>query len=521
MLGNTAFIEKQDMIDREMKLFSMVVCSFSRYSVRSLSSRIQRKRVSIVGSGPSGFYTAYHLLKTSPVPIHVTIWERLLVPFGLSRYGVAPDHPEVKNCEDTFTKCAEEYSGSNHKHKFEFIGGIEIGKQVQLSQLLAQEDAVILSYGCIGDKKLGIEGESNTKGVFSSRYFVNWYNGHPDFANDPDLTNFNWSKVHRVGIIGNGNVALDLARVLLSNQIKELWDSTDISPVALECLRKAPIKEVKLIARRDFVHSKFTNKELRELWELEKYGIYGSIDRNYFNSEMFDENNIKDRVFKRRVEMCTEYLKPFQERTKRNYKKYVPPSIDESKTKFWKLDYMKSPLKINSDQKGTIKSLTLCENEITDDNRVIALHNEKITYDMDLLITSLGYAGKALHEFSNLGIKFDRDHLSNIDGRVQEVDGTIFPKLYASGWIKKGSQGVIASTMQGAFEVADTVIQDLSCHTNRPEATRVIDLTDIRHTTWADWQKINRSELSLGMKQNKTRVKYLSNDDIWKLLESS
>ena len=111
--------------------------------------RDSRKTVSIVGSGPSGFYTAYHLLKKSPIPLNVTIWEKLPVPFGLSRYGVAPDHPEVKNCEETFTTCAEEFSSpTNQKHKFSFVGGITIGKEILLKELLDNQDAVILSYGC-------------------------------------------------------------------------------------------------------------------------------------------------------------------------------------------------------------------------------------------------------------------------------------------------------------------------------------------------------------------------------------
>lgn len=133
--------------------------------IRQLSSQVKRKSVSVVGSGPSGFYTAYHLLSKSPIPLHVTIWEKLPVPFGLSRYGVAPDHPEVKNCEDTFTNCAEQYiSGEvNDKnplgHKFDFIGGVKIGEDVPLKTLIDNQDAVILSYGCGGDKRLGIPGK--------------------------------------------------------------------------------------------------------------------------------------------------------------------------------------------------------------------------------------------------------------------------------------------------------------------------------------------------------------------------
>ena len=324
--------------------------------------------------------------------MNVTIWEKLPVPFGLSRYGVAPDHPEVKNCEETFTTCAEEYSlPKDQKHKFSFVGGVTIGKEILLKTLLDSQDAVILSYGCTGDRKLNIPGEKGTKGVFSSREFVNWYNGHPDFANDKRFTDFDWSKVSRVGIIGNGNVALDITRVLISNQIDEIWKDTDISTLALNLIRKAPVKEVKLIARRDFVHSKFTNKELRELWELEKYGVRGCIDSKFFKKGMFDLSKY-DRAFNRRVEMCSEYLKPFNERSKRNYKKTPPPS--NGYNKFWELDYLKTPLEINRNESGAINSLTLCNNQLHEDNSLQPLKDpiNIMTYKIDLLVSSLGYA---------------------------------------------------------------------------------------------------------------------------------
>lgn len=462
-----------------------------------------------MGSGPSGFYTAYRLLTKSDVPLHITMWEKLPVPFGLSRYGVAPDHPEVKNCEDTFTKCAKEFSRPGQKHLFEFIGGVTVGEQVKLTELLKKQDAVILSYGCTGDKKLGIPGENSTKGVFSSREFVNWYNGHPDFATSPKFIDFDWSKVRNVGIIGNGNVALDLTRVLISNKISELWSGTDISPIAMKCLQRAPIQNVKLIARRDFSHSKFTNKELREMWELEKYGIRGRIDPTYFREDMFNLNTIKDRAFKRRVEMCSEYLKPYEQRTKRNYQKFLPPAANGQT---WELDYLKTPIAINSDSSGNLSSLTVCKNEITADNRVVLQRDQELTYELDLLITSLGYAGQPLPEFSRLHIQFDKGHLATTAGRVLTTQGSTYPGLYASGWIKTGSTGVIASTMMGAFEVADVLLQDLLKLPSRP--TGPVDLTHIAHTNWHHWEILNQRELQKGEEQNKTRSKFLTYQEL-------
>lgn len=493
-----------------------------------------KKTISIIGSGPSGFYTAYRLLKKSPIPIHIKLWEKLPVPFGLSRYGVAPDHPEVKNCEETFKLCFKEhfndydYNNSTssqdqnqqqqQQNSIEFIGGVTVGgPHIKLKQIIDNQDIVIFSYGCQSDRRLNIPGEQTAKGVFTSREFVNWYNGHFDYSLSEKFNNFPWSKVKNIGIIGNGNVALDLTRILISNQIGEIWDNTDISKIALKNLQNCNIKNIKLIARRDFLNSKFTNKELRELWELEKYGIKGTINKEFFNKDQFDVKNM-NRTLKRRIEMCDEYMRPFNERTKKNYKKFKPLNIV---TRTWELDYLKTPLRINKDSNGYIKSLTLCHNIITPENRVILQLNEKITYDIDLLITSLGYKGVPLPEFKSLDIGFQKDHISNVEGHVLSSSGNIIPGLYASGWIRKGNQGVIASTMQDSFEIADAVIKDLTTNlkdqTNHPKK---LNVESIPHITWSQWESLDKEEHRRGQLSSKPREKFLSIKDVQNHLSS-
>jgi adrenodoxin-NADP+ reductase len=192
-------------------------------------------RLAIIGSGPAGFYTAHRLMKKIP-DVVVDMYEQLPVPYGLVRFGVAPDHPEVKNCEDTF----EEVAASP---RFNYIGNVRIGYDIELVKMKPHYDAILFSYGASEDRQLGIPGE-NRRGVFSAREFVGWYNGLPEFQNlNPDL-----EAGDQAVIIGQGNVALDVARILLTplNTLRK----TDITSHALESLSRNKVKSVKVVGRR-------------------------------------------------------------------------------------------------------------------------------------------------------------------------------------------------------------------------------------------------------------------------------
>lgn len=475
-----------------------------------------RRCISIIGSGPSGFYTAHHLLQNAKVPLEVTIWEKLPVPFGLSRYGVAPDHPNVKNCEETFTDTVNKVRNDKDSiHKFNFIGNCEVGKDVQLSDLLKKQDAVVLSYGCATDNKLGIPGENDTDGVFTSRQFVNWYNGHPDFALHPKFMDFDWKSVRNVGIIGNGNVAIDIARLLLSSTVSSIWGSTDINPLALEKLRQAPIENVKIIARRDFPNSKFTNKEIREMWQLESYGVQGHIDSKFFTPEKW---NMKEqaRSFKRCVDLFSEYVKPYEERSAK-YKR-LPQPENGVFTKHWELDYLKTPLEIIKDgSSNRIKSLKLCNNTMSESNRVNAHPDETLEYNLDLLITSLGYKGSPMSGFEELKIKFDRNKIANSQGRVLDTQENTIPGLYATGWIGKGAEGVILATMTNSFAVAENILKDL--HSLPPKTTSIPSLENVNSTTWEDAEKILSFEEQEGKMKDKPREKLLTVQEMLRVVQ--
>ncbi|CAB4253748.1 similar to Saccharomyces cerevisiae YDR376W ARH1 Oxidoreductase of the mitochondrial inner membrane [Maudiozyma barnettii] len=506
------------------------------------------RNISIIGSGPSGLYTAYHLIKkanTVKIPFNIKVWEKFPVPFGLSRFGVAPDHPEVKNCELTFESMFKEYKelSNGYCQNLEFIGNTIIGNnnnnnnnnsepinrfenRIPLNELHDSQDVIVFSYGCNGDKRLNIPNEKSTPGVFTSRQFVNWYNGQFDMSMNEKFMNFDWSRVSRVGIIGNGNVALDLSRVLISNQIDSLWSNTDISNIALKKLREAHIESVQIFGRRDFSQSKFTNKEFRELWELEKFGIFGNIESNEFRTMIQDVNNKTktnnyDRVMMRRLEMSREYMLPFDQRTKKNYKKFKPPVERNDARKIWEFQYLKSPQSINvCDDDGSLKSVTFTEN-IVGSNGNVNVQNKPttVTYDLDLLITSLGYKGEPLEGFKEMGVHFENGHIKNIKGRVCNPDGLPLNGLYTSGWISNGGRGIIANTMQESFQVADQILADLPIlpKTSSKETT----VSSILHntTSWKDWEKINQIEMNNGVPYGKPRSKFLTVDSVMKHIE--
>ena len=195
--------------------------------------------MAVIGSGPAGFYTAYKVMSKIENSM-VDMYEQLPVPFGLVRFGVAPDHPEVKNCQDKFEEVAE-------SPRFNFVGNISIGNQagaLPLRTLLPHYDAILFAYGASKDRALGIEGEDSLKGIYSARAFVGWYNGLPEYSSlAPDLT-----MGEEAVVVGQGNVALDVARILL--QDPEILKETDITTNAIQTLRKSQVKRVRVVGRR-------------------------------------------------------------------------------------------------------------------------------------------------------------------------------------------------------------------------------------------------------------------------------
>ncbi|KAJ8036831.1 NADPH:adrenodoxin oxidoreductase, mitochondrial [Holothuria leucospilota] len=472
-----------------MKLVTSFRCcrilqSFQRRSIlgfhlQRLYSSQQQFRVCVVGSGPAGFYTAQSLVKNNK-NITVDILEKLPVPFGLVRYGVAPDHPEVKNVINQFTALAQ-------GGRCQFFGNIDIGNDVTVSELLDMYSAVVLSYGAASDKKLNIPGE-NLKGVYSARNFVGWYNGLPqDMELNPNLD------TETAMVIGQGNVALDVARILLTPI--EILKKTDISYHAQEALSRSKVKRVYLVGRRGPLQVSFTIKELREMVKLP--GTRPLLQTADFKG--------LDKVIpglprgkKRLIELL--YKTANEE----------PRNADriETTNREWGLKFLRSPLEIIADKSGgCVAGVRFAINHIQEKGgQEIALPSgEEEFIKCGIVLKSIGYKSVQLDPI----IPFDTAQgvIKNDKGRVDKVRG-----LYCSGWVKRGPVGVILSSLNDSIETAKTIITDIEDGTlsEKTSETSLLDLLTsrgVKTVTFEDWLNIDREERLRGQSRDKPREK--------------
>ncbi|PYH44191.1 NADPH-adrenodoxin reductase, partial [Aspergillus saccharolyticus JOP 1030-1] len=485
---------------------------------RRYSQLVQNERpfrVAIIGSGPAGFYAAYRLLAKVDDAV-VDMYEKLPVPFGLARYGVAPDHPEVKNCEDKFTEVAT-------SPRFNFIGNVELGVSLPLSTLKPHYDAILFAYGAPKDKELGLPGEKANRNVYSAREFVGWYNGLPEHRDlAPDLTTG-----ENAVIVGQGNVALDVARILLSDI--DVLRKTDIAEYAVEALRRSKIKRVRVVGRRGPMQAAFTIKELRELLQLPSVA-FDPIPTDLLPSE--EVMSALPRAQKRLVQLMAK------------------GSTNDPSTahKSWSLDFLLSPESLHTSPQhpNRLSHVTFARNQLDSSDPFLPSakvtpqylpSGERATVDLpaDAFFRSVGYKSLALPGMEELGVQFDarrgvipNDGFGRITSRADTgdrqalPDGSIIshlPGLYCAGWAKRGPTGVIATTMTDAFTTADAIAADVTTRPSlnapeqrtglgwegvRPEAEK----RGLRPTTWEDWQRIDQAERARGQEKGKVRDKF-------------
>merc|ERR1711953_41209 len=449
-------------------IFQMFSLTLRRF-YGTLGSKL--RHVAVVGSGPAGFYLSQQILKQKDLNVQIDLYEKLPVPFGLVRYGVAPDHPEVKNVEGTFTKVAQD-------PRVQFLGNVTLGQDVKTKELMQNYDAVVLAYGAAKDRTLGIPGESS-KNVISARNFVGFYNGLPEDRN----LDFNLDTDHAV-VIGLGNVAIDVARVLCT-PIDELA-KTDITEAALEKLSNSRIKKVTILGRRGPLNVAFTIKELRELIHLK--GCKPSFDLQDFPMSR-DVTKTLQRPRKRLTELL--------------FKSVLDPPTQKqldlwgsNPSKEWKLQLLRTPKEIHADLDDNVTGLTVEINQLKGLEDIQPTGNlEKI--DCGLILRSIGYFAVPVED----GIPYDAKSgiVPNVEGRVTGENG-----LYCAGWLATGPRGVIVDTMTEAFKVGQTVSSDLKMlpndHTKQGFASiqPLLEQRNVRPVSFHEWETINDSEKNLG-----------------------
>ncbi|KAL1916664.1 uncharacterized protein VTP21DRAFT_5368 [Calcarisporiella thermophila] len=458
--------------------------------LRAFSSSITSPlRLAIVGSGPAGFYTAQKLLKEIP-SAQIDMYEALPVPHGLVRYGVAPDHPEVKNCMNRFDEVAGD-------PRFSFYGNVLVASHsLPLSQLRSAYHATILAYGASQDTHLGIPNES-APGVFSARAFVGWYNGLPEHRDLPiDL-----ERVETVAVVGMGNVALDVARLLLM-PVEEVA-KTDVTEHALKALRASNVKRVVIVGRRGPLQVAFTAKELREMM---RYPLV--LDRELLHAELQNHAEFlsKNRPIKRLMSL-------------------LEKGGAATGSRQWELKFLRSPREILLDSQGHARGVKMDVNRLIGDDPTKAKAEptgESDELNAQLILRSIGYKSVPLED-TPFDIK--RGRIPNERGRIVE-DGKIIPGLYTSGWLKRGPTGVIATTMHDAYETAESIVQDQETLTASREEKKgaesilpLLQAKGIKPVSYSDWRALEALEFERGEQVGKPREKVTSVEEMLDIIQ--
>src|SRR6201991_3888552 len=435
--------------------------------------------VAIVGSGPSGFFAAASLLKAADsddqLDVAVDMLEMLPTPWGLVRSGVAPDHPKIKSISKQFEKTAED-------DRFRFFGNVVVGDHISASELAEQYDAVVYAIGAQADRPLNIPGEE-LPGSVAAVDFVGWYNAHPNFEEvTPDLSGA------RAVVVGNGNVALDVARILVTDP--DVLAETDIADHALESLRPRGVEEVVIIGRRGPLQSAFTTLELRELADLE--GLDVIVDPAQLEGITDEDLEAASKVCKQNIKVLRGYAG--QE-----------PRVGNRRMVF---RFLTSLIEIKGEER--VESIVLGRNELVpDEHGWVAAKDtgDREELPVQLVVRSVGYRG-----VPTPGLPFDEKSATiphshgRVEGRRNE---------YVVGWIKRGPTGVIGTNKKDSQETVDTLIADLT------EAKELADFPDDhgdRLAEWlesrqpklvtaAHWKLIDEHERSAGEPHGRPRVK--------------
>lgn len=427
-------------------------------------------KVAIVGAGPAGYFTAqtFQKAQTDDLSFAIDMIERLPTPWGLVRSGVAPDHPKIKTVSKVFEKIAKEPN-------FRLFANVELGKDVSLKDLRDQYDVVVLATGASKGRKLGIPGEELNNSL-SAAEFVPWYNAHPDYVDvEVDLSS------DTAVVIGAGNVAMDVARILAIDPIE--LDPTDVAEHALIKLKQSNIRTVIICGRRGPEHAAFTAPELRDLPKLENTDVF--IDPKQIEEAIkhIEEMEEVEKDLKNNIEA----MKTIAE----HEKKGVPRKLE--------IKFLSTPVEIRGN--GKVEEIVFQKNKV-ENGKVIAT-SERFSVKTGLVISAIGY-----DSIEYPGISIENGRITNIAGHVEH-------NVYAVGWAKRGPTGVIGTNKSDSNDVVDLIIENLK----EPKTSEgITGLLKSGHEVIDQiaWEKINASEVISGEIAGKPRVKEVD----WKQLIS-
>ena len=444
-------------------------------------------KIAVIGSGPAGFYAAGELFRQKSWEIKVDMFDRLPTPFGLVRGGVAPDHQKIKSVTKIYTRIAE-------NENFRFFGNVEFGRDIFQFDLLEHYDGVIYSVGSPADRSLGIPGE-DLSGSHSATEFVAWYNGHPDFRDHK----FDLSVKHAF-VIGMGNVALDVARIL-AKTADELA-KTDIADYALKELRKSQLENIWLVGRRGPLQAAFSPAELREFLELPDADVLVEADALELDAE---SQQILETLASNDTKKNIEILKQISARDASGKKRRV------------RFLFLASPVEISGNDK--VEKISMVRNQLVKQEdgslRPQATEN-KIEEEAGLIFRSIGYHGKPLTD-----LPFDKKSgtIPNECGQVKDTENgnVLRNREYVAGWIKRGPNGVIGTNKQDAVETVHRMLEtflnekmEAGKNDVNPDIVSLLENRKVDFFSFADWLLLDAHETEAGQKLGRPRTKLTS-----------
>ena len=443
-------------------------------------------RVAVIGSGPAAFYAAGHLLAGDAPPVAVDMIERLPTPWGLVRLGVAPDHPKLKEVSRAFEKIAE-------RPGYRFLGNVEVGRDVTHEELTRLYGAVVYAVGAQTDRRLGIPGE-DLPGSWSATAFVAWYNGHPDFQG----LSFDLSH-ERAVVVGNGNVALDVARML--SLTREELARTDTTDPAIEAIAGSGISEIVVLGRRGPVQASWTAPELGELGELAGADVLIDPEELELDAASAAELEAATPIVRRNMDLLRDFASraPTGKPRAIRLRFRVSPVALLGESRVEAVEAAKNLLE--PDGKGSVRAVATDEHEVL---------------PCGILFRSVGYRGVSLP-----GAPFDEGSgtIPNVGGRVLDGNGAAILGVYCAGWIKRGPTGVIGTNKKDATETVDLILEDaqaglLERGADETEVDALLAQRDIDVVTYQGWETIDALERARGAKQGRPRVKLCTWDEL-------